>query len=97
MCTYRSEHVHTQMIQNACCMHTKTYTCRFGLQASGFRDGLISHACEREGTGLWQHHKVVAKVHFMARSGPGSVHTVIHIFVCHMPYGSSGLLWPADH
>jgi hypothetical protein len=43
------------------------------LQASGYRDGLISHTCEREGPSYWQYHKVVAKLHFMARSGSRSV------------------------
>jgi hypothetical protein len=27
-------------------------------QASGFREGLILHTCEREGPSHWQHHKV---------------------------------------
>ncbi len=38
-------------------------------QASGFKDKLILHTSEREGLNHWQYHKVVAKLHFMARSG----------------------------
>jgi hypothetical protein len=49
----------------------------FRLQASCFRDGLILHACEREGLNHWQYHKVVAKLYFMARSGSRSVHLAV--------------------
>jgi hypothetical protein len=34
----------------------------FWVQASGFRDELILHTCEREGPSHWQYHKVVAKL-----------------------------------
>jgi hypothetical protein len=51
----------------------------YRLQASGFRDGLILHTCEREGPSHWQYHKVVAKLHFMARSGSRSVHSTTQL------------------
>ncbi len=38
------------------------YTGVVRLQASGFRDGLILHMCEREGPDHWQYHKVVGEL-----------------------------------
>ncbi len=41
-------------------------------QASGFRDGLILHTCEREGPCHWQYQKVVAKPHFTGHAWIGA-------------------------
>ena len=59
-------HTHTHDCANT---HTHTHVLQLlslNGQASGLRDGLILHTCEHEGPRHWQHHKVVAKHHFIA-------------------------------